>query len=415
MPFLQRGFLAGLLALIAIPCAVAAEGEPPPDVPVAQWLQGPERRDFEWKVQLFGPWLSFQQRYVVGIRASMPVRKLLGAGVSLADLHFVVRVRDNSGQWLPGQHYSLFVPPPDIAKARGMQFFTHFYARPGNYSVAVLAYDSRNRRGNVWKSDFQVPVLKPDPLPEAGRNLPAVEFRPEMGSEPWAPEHARLYLPVANVRPVQLDVVVNLSLSGAMNTRYAEAPDWLYRTNAAVLLQIGRVLSQLDLKKGCVRFSAVDIVRQRVFADRTPGPDVDWGQLLRSVDLLQRNKIDVHVLGRQKLTPALFAKFLEQVSSGPSACGQAGEAPAHALLVVSDAFLFPGKIEMTAVRPEVIPGTQCYYLQVNSISGGNWDQIGRVLRPLHPTRWEFSNATRFREVVAHLIAEIQSLSPEGKR
>ncbi len=408
----------GLLVLLLLPCIAAdgdtpAENAPPPDPEIEQWLNGPDRHDFDWKVHIFDPWLTFQQRYVVETQVVLPVRKVTQAGISFSDFHFAVKVKDAKGQWLPGEYHTVFVPPPEMATAREILLFTHFLLRPGQYVVVVTAYDRRNQRGNVWRKQLRVPPVNGDPLPEMGRNLPDVEFPPGSDGRPSLARPSRLNLPVRTPRPIQLEVVVNLSLSDITNTRHSQAPDWVYRTNAGMLLQIGRVLSQFDLKEGCVRFSAIDILRQKVFADRIPAREVNWGGTIRSVEELQRNKIDVRVLKEQKSTPALFARFLEQVAAGPASCPQLDQKPVRVLVVVSDAFLFPLKTEMAAVRPELMPGTVCYYLQVDPVGGANWDQIGRVLSPLHPRRWEFTNATRFRRVVAELIGSLESLPAEA--
>jgi hypothetical protein len=404
----------GLLVLLLLPCVTAdgdtpAENAPPSDPEVERWLNGPDRHDFDWKVRILDPWLTFQQRYVVETRIVLPVRKLVRAGISFSDFHFAVKVKDAKGQWLPGEYHTVIAPPPQMETAREILLFTHFLLRPGQYTVVVTAYDRRNRRGNVWRRELHVARATGDPLPEIGRNLPDVEFPWGSDARPSVARPARLYLPVRTQGPIQLDVVVNLSLSDATNTRHAQAPDWVYRTNAGILLQIGKVLSQFDLREGCVQFSAIDILRQKVFADRIPAPQMNWGGTIRSVEALQRNKIDVRVLQEQKTTPALFAKFLERLSADPASCGPSTQKPKHVLVVVSDAFLFPLKTEMTAVRSERMPETMCYYLKIDPVFGGNWDQIGRVLSPLHPRHWEFSNAARFRKVLAELIANLESL------
>ena len=406
VPRCRYGLLLGI-SILAVSGFLRAIQAPFPGEPQDAWLRAPDHHDFEWKVQVVGPWLSFQQRYVAGVQAALPIRKMVRAGVSLSDLHFRVKVGDKDGNWFPGQFETVFVPPPDVAKGKELFFYARFFVRPGSYRIAVLVYDGRTRLSNVWKDSLEAPLLKTDPLPNLDRDLPAVQFESEKDREPFSSARSRLVLPVNTQHRVQLDVVVNLSLSDAMNTRYHQAPDWLYRTNAGMLLQIGRVLSQLELKDGCVRFSAIDILRQKVFADRVRGNEADWNELARSIEKLQRNRIDAHVLQQQKTTPALFAHFLEDTAADPPSCGNPGAPPARVVVVVSDAFLFPFKTEMASVLPERMRGVQCYFLQLNPVRGGTWDQMGRVLRPLHPKHWEFSNATRFRKVLAELVADIE--------
>ena len=418
---IRSGFSFLIVALLFAAYAHAQNAEPLPGVPLTQWLGGADRRDFDWKVQLRGPWLTFQQRYVAQVRMVVSIRNLKRAGISLPDLHLVVKVANEEGHWFPGQDYSRFDPAADIGKASEIFFFAYFYVQPGKYTIAAMAYDSRNRRGNLTKIQLQVPVPQNDPLPEVNRNFPQIEFASSETEVKawtsqridWTAEQTRLFLPVENVRPIQLDIVTNLSLSDAWNTPYGQAPDWVYQTNAGLLLQMSKVLTQLDLKRGCVRFSAVDILRQTAFADRVPSADINWNKLTRTVASVQRNKIDVRVLKRQKVTPALFARFLEQASAGAASCEQPSQKALHILIVVSDAFVFPTKTEMTAVRPELFPDGSYYFLQVNPARGAHWDQMERVLRPLHPTRLEFSNAVQFRKVLAQLIASIESVSRES--
>lgn len=412
MPTLIRALFMLLLTCLAAWGGTVEQKVPLQDPEVERWLDGPNRRDFDWKVRIFGPWLTFQQRYVVEAEVVLPVHKLVRAGVSFSDLRFVVKLKDRRGHWLPGRYHSLFAPPPDLAKAREILLYTHFFVRPGSYAVVMAVYDGRTQRANVWKRQLEVTPPKEDSLPEAGRDLPEVEF-PSGEGEPSPSGPARLYLPVRNQRPVRLDVVVNLSLSDATNTRNSQAPDWVYRSNAGILLQIGKILSQLELGQGCVRFSAIDILRQKVFADRRPVTEVNWGELFHSVATLERTKIDVRVLQEERATAGTFARFLEQVSADTVACGMRDPKPGHVLLVISDAFLFPGNTQMAAVRRELMPGAICYYLQMDPITGGRWDQIGRVLSPLHPKHWEFSDATRFRKVIAELIADLERIPPNG--
>jgi hypothetical protein len=56
------------------------------------------------------------------------------------------------------------------------------------------------------------------------------------------------------------------------------------------------------------------------------------------------------------------------------------------------------------------PDTRAYYLKLMPIGAGNWDQVENLLRPLHPTRFEFASSLRFREILAALIARIQEVS-----
>ena len=79
----------------------SADHNPPPEIPIQQWLQGPDRRDFDWKVILEPPSLTFQQRHLQKIQTTFSVGKLLKAGVSLSDLHLVVKFAVRGRQLVP--------------------------------------------------------------------------------------------------------------------------------------------------------------------------------------------------------------------------------------------------------------------------------------------------------------------------
>jgi hypothetical protein len=124
--------------------------------------------------------------------------------------------------------------------------------------------------------------------------------------DPWALGQGELLLPVGNVRPVQVDIVANVSLSLATDRRDSEAPDWEYQLNGATVLQISNALSQLNLKAGCVRFSALDVRRQKVFADHEDARTLDWSRLRQAIVGVNRNKIEVSTLASQKHEPAFW-------------------------------------------------------------------------------------------------------------
>jgi hypothetical protein len=255
--------LKTVFALAFLSIALArAQTALPPDLPIDEWLRGPDRQDFPWKIQVREPWLTFQQRHTVQVRAGFRLRELRKHGLSADDLHLVLKVAGPDGQWVPGEAYSPLQVKPEYGDE--IETVATFYARPGKYKLALIAYDVRNRRGNLWRGGLTVAGVKADPLPDADRSLPIVQFLPQVSAarpsrffgvhrvvfDASALGQGKLTLPVANERPLQIDIVANLSLSDATNLPDRHPPDWLYKINADTLLQISNVLSQLDVQKG---------------------------------------------------------------------------------------------------------------------------------------------------------------------
>jgi hypothetical protein len=401
------------------------EANRPPDFLAERSFDGPNRQDFPWHVELSRSWLTFQQRHSVQTRVTFRVRDLLKAGVSLRDLHMLVKLAGEDGRWLPGQSYTHFEPPPGLAAADEIHSLTNLYVRPGTYTVAVMAYDAASRHGNLWRGTLHVAPLKDDPLPGIERNLPQVEFLPPaqplhigrgrgLGSmitfDPWALGQGELVLPVANARPVQVDIVANVSLSAITDWHNSEAPNWQYQVNGATLVQISNVLAQLSPQAGCVRLSALDVRRQTVFLDGQDARLLDWPGLRKAISGVNRVKIEAGTLAGEKYEPAFLAHYLEHLSSAPSSCELHGPSPLHILILVSDAFVFPNGTQFTTVQPEHILVDLCYYLRVVPVTVGHWDEIGKVVKPLHPVKLEFSDPGHFRKALAELITDIERAS-----
>lgn len=420
---MARWLHKSVLVFLLLRVFVAFADTAPSNLPADEWLRGPARQDFPWKIESREPWLTFHQRIAVQVRASFRVRDLRKRGIAIDDLHVVFRVADASGKWFPGESYKQFDPKPDIGRGDEIDAFASIYAKPGDYQASLLVHDRRSGKGNVWHGLLHVPPLRDDVLADIDRELPDIQFLPTVvvstshpgrllaASLPFEPSlfgELHLALPVANQFPVQVDILANLSLSDATNTRFRQAPDWMYQINADTLLQVAYVVSQLGLKQGCVRFSAIDVLRQQTFVDHEDAASVDWESLLHQVAELQRNKIEAKVLAQQKKTAHMLADYIERLINGPSACPNVGPPPVRVLVVIGDAFIFPNGSEVRAVRPESAD-TRGYYLKLMPIGSANWDQIERVIKPLHPRRSEFSDSHRFRKALASLVVEIENL------
>jgi hypothetical protein len=404
--------------IFCIRSPASTDHDPPPEIPIQQWLQAPDRHDFHWKVTIEPAKLTFQQRHLQEIESTFSVGKLLKAGVSLSDLHFVVKFAAGDGNWFPGQCYSRFKPAPDLRTGDQIHSFASVYLRPGKYRVAVMAYDGLHRRGNLWTNHFEVPAVKDDPLPDMDRDLPQIDFLPDVqhldiqanehtSSDPWAFGNGALRLPVDTETPVQLDVVADIAPS-------LGKPTQLYRWNAAFVMQISEALSQIDLKNGCVRFSAISLLGQKTYLHGEDAHKVDWDNLRRVLEQRERDNqvnramVDVSTLTAPKPAPDRYARFLDQVLAGTSTCDLGQQPLRHVLVVVSDALPFFTDMETAAVQPQSLPVAECYHLELDRTVGGvRSDQMERLLKSLHPTQVRFKRTTEFRVALAHIISGIK--------
>jgi len=449
-----------LIHLFLISGPVFAQSDPPPDIPIDKWLQGPDRHDFRWKVHLSKPQLTYRQRHQAQIEIAFRLRDLARVGISLRDLHVIVKVAGMDGHFL-GQAYDRFEPPPGIESAAELYSVVNVYVRPGTYRVTAMAYDSLHRRGNLWRGTLRVPPVSNDPLPDMERNLPEVEFQPAPNrpnsiarrlSPIWPPTlpndpldlgEGELFLPVDNARPLQVDVFMNFS-RGEVVEHYVSSdrdyPSYDFVVPNSVgppaLLKIAHALSQLHLRSGCVRLSAVDILRQQWIVDRKNVKELDWREMRRQVQLNDNAgilagegrvlalggminqppangaKIDVRTLAEQRQAPARLAEYLEQLETDSSPCATGGPAPLHILVVVSDSFAFPDEIDVSPVDRSRFPEGRAFHLRAMPDGGATWDQIGSILEPLDPLRLNFHSPQQFRRDLARLIRGLEQASKD---
>lgn len=401
---------------------------PPHSVPVQDWLDGPDRQDFAWKVQL-SQYLTLQHRHEVRVLVTIQGGDFL-KGVKLRQLDFITKVADEGGHWLEGQSYDHFVPPANLSKGSVIHSEANLYLRPGNYTIAVIAYDSVNHRGNVWRARLTVPSAS-GPLAGLDRDFPVVEFLTpatenalilngtEHDQQPLG--HATGLLPFANKVPLRIDVIVNLSniaaivssqlkVKGSNCVNYVlsytlnearpsdSVPGYpcshlelsgedsaLYKTVEQRALRVGNLISQLAPQTGCVRFSAVDGLRQELISDRADASNVDWQSLSKRIASTKIDTVEVSAFHAKE--HAIWLKeFIDRVNEDNYACGLPNGTPDHVLVMVTMALPFPPYTDIWPVKSQK-PRPRTYLVEFgvakNQTSQAR-NQAEVIMAPLKP-------------------------------
>ena len=403
-----------------------------PNVPIEQWLRGPERNDFKWRVQLLSPRRTFQQRNLVQVRAYLDAEPL--SGDDHHDFYFILKVADEKGNWLPDDMYNHYPLPPGIDKKNEIQYSSGFYAKPGKYTVGLVLYDVENGKGNVWRKEFEVKPPKKNLLPQLDRDVPAIEFinevpsdalpthetvvigRPRGGLGPlinfgtprylsdqeWPPAHGVEVLPVRAARPLRVDVILNVAphIDPYLQRRNGAAE---YRSVTGRMLQIGALLSHLGVDRGCVRVSAVDLSKLSVVFDRIDGRTADWDKITEQVRKIDRNTISVDVLSKRKSTAGFLRDYATRIMTDESGCGPGNEKTERALILVSHDFQFPSGTRGDHLWPDIQCACRYYYLRIHSIGS---DDLDKFMKPANPRRLDAEDPDQFRKVLAELIDDL---------
>ena len=450
----QSAFLwALLLGILGAAPAYCEATEVRPPLPFNTWILGPDRHDFAWKVHLFTPQLTFQQRYLEQVRVTMPSDTLKN-GSAQRDLHFLVKVADEHGKWFEPESYTHYALPANVDSRHELQFGVGLYIHPGQYMFAVLAYDSVSGQGNLWRGPLQVSGVKNDPLPQLDRNLPVIEFiesfpqdRVSVDSENWLHGSRRMgsrwikpmlnvpaqptfvptrvvenngevwdlageqpWLPVSTPYPVHIDLILNFSEHVEPHLMY-EDPSHIYRRNIGRLLQISNLLGHLQVTNGCVHLGVLDAMRMQTLLEPVDADSINWNEFEETIRKLDRNTIEIAKLETRNNASAFFRDSLVDLMSESGPCEFGAAQPVHVILIaVSSGLQFPSGTRIENVRPENDCKCRIYYLRPQSGMPELEDDLEKMLKPLKAHRLSPSSPLEFRRQLAALISDIEAAS-----
>jgi hypothetical protein len=407
------------------------------DAPFDKWKAEGPKVQIPWKVQLAADKLSIHQRLIATIQIQVPGTELLKRS---HDGRILMFIQVTNGQGVSSRDYGI-LELDDLkpeAKHSDVEFSWEAFAVPGQYEVSVALWDKKSGEHNFMHRLFHVDAYKNDPLPGMWRGLDAFEF--------WAPKRdgpdyifhsdidGKLYLPLATKRPVELEVLLDLTPSAAIfrgNYGY-------YNRYISGALPIFKVFSQISVANGSERVAALDLVQRRIPFEQSDGKDLDWPSLSKA---LQPDNgpgvVSVKDLQNKRQSPVFLREEIVRRLSGPATqAGKQGEKPLHVFVVIGslmDLYAFPS---LPAV--ETGSGEDCiiYYLQFDffereqhrfhryerfdpvntdflaperaSLTGAAGN-LEKMLKPLKMRVLQFRTADEARHALATVMAELGKL------
>jgi len=389
---------------------------------VQQWLAQGERTEIPWQVSVSRPMLTFQLKNLVRVTAEIDASVLQKKSIQ-HDLHFIVKVAPEHGEWDYGESYSHIRIDERLNSHGELQMLADFYVQPGAYTVATIAYDATSGQRNLSFNRVQVEGPGRDRFSELLNGRPKIEFLgPPDNTAPLGAEQA--LLPLTTQRPIQLDLIVDLSTqeeredaprlypypnltrpplavgdnwptagtesgtSGSGRMAAAEANE------QARLLQIATMLAAIELQQGCTQVTALDALRRRTILPPTVANQVDWQNLRHEILSPDKAMVSVADLKGKRETARFFAEQVAQRMAQPPACKLGSANPLHVIAILSRGINFPSGSE----KPRIAPGCDCrvFYLQETGRFIGGGDDLKNMLKALSPTLLQFSDPEDFR-------------------
>lgn len=411
------------LAMVLCGCAALSAQTPPVRrieelIPFEQWAAEREVRQIPWHVRVAPPQLTFLQWPLVSVAVEIPA-KYVNRSADRHDLVLIARLADESGRWVGSRGVQHGEITERLKSNAYLRFDLEFLVLPGGYTLHLALYDHPNGQRSVTRRRIEVRALRKDPLPDADRDLPRVQFlearegieryyRPEVPAALWLPVNAR--------RPLRAELIVNFTPSeqyiGSLHA---------HRTNLAAMLGALQVLSQLRLERGSLRVTGLDLMRRQVLFEQTVADRLDWNPIREAVERIHPNVISARALGGQNENAAFFRNFLarklEQASTlraveeGDATNGSASPAPVLTepkcvLILVSSGVLFRKEDKVDPVSGR---GCSVFHLQFRIREDNLWDRLSRLLRPLAPKRYVLETPEDFRRALAKLVYDLARL------
>lgn len=405
-------------------------------VPFEQWLKEGEPTHLRWSVRVGAAELNNHQRLQTRVEIQVDGNELVtrrGHGGLVVMTQF-----EDGAKRLYQTHGSIDLQDvKDDAGKSNIQYLQDAFVLPGDYRVGVVIFDAKTRDHWAEQKTLHVNPLRNDPLPNAWKDLPAVELlRAQEPPDSWYIPYVstRLQLPVATRRPVRVEVLMNASPSGpsrGLNTGTAN------NRNLANLVPALKAFSQMEVAGGSLHVTLLDISKRRVIFEQDAVRQLDWTRLSEALTQADPNKIDVRSLEhREQNAPYFMQQVRERLATSGSPAAAAKE-PLHVLIVLAAPMTLDAGEKTRAIESEAKTQGLLYYVRYHlppertplgfeplSRMGRRYpagmqqppaaepeafDSLQGVLKPLQPRLYDVYSPDQFRKALSSLLDEISRL------
>ncbi len=370
-------------------------------IPFEKWLNEREQWRVKWTAAAGRPELSFHQRLKVRIEIRVDGRDL-ESHRSDGRLVFLVQITDREGKRYQ-DHGSIELDKLDQnIKAANLEYAQQVFMLPGDYKLAVVILDTKTGDHSAILSQFRVPPPQRDPLVDAWRDLPPVEYiAHDEAPESWflPATKGRLQWASTVKAPARLNVILNVAPSEVQpQSRRSQGGEM------EALLPTLKALSQIGSPNISEHIEILDLARRRAVFKQDTAKDLDWDKLKASLGEANTASIDVHSLAERHRSAQFFLSrvrgLLRAESEGPCV-----------LAVLTPAVSFESGEELDQISSEGLSACRIVYIRYRA-------PVMRMARPFEPMGGMRRGARDPRartlpphEIVDQLAGTLKPLSP----
>ena len=382
-----------------------------------RWFRDGGATHINWTASVAEPLLSTHQRLFSRILIKVNGEELArrrGKG----QLLLMIQVTDSNGEaWQYHSPIDLESVPGGV-KANDYQYIQPFFVVPGNYAISLAVFDTATGEHSVAKRKLHVAPLRGDPLQEAWRNLPAVEFLdPCDPPDTWFLPliQGRLHLPVKTRHPLQIDLFVNLTPTD----RFAGSGH-IQDLNLSALIPVLKLLSEVQWSDAQLNIELLDLARNRVVFRQDNVSGFDWNKAREQLAYTTPGVIDVKSLENHRYSADFFTEEIGRKIKSAAAGRN------RAVIVLSSSINFRSEVELRPIGMAARPDMKVFYLryqlprQIAGARGGRGtdagpmpgkigplnDDLEPLLKGLNPQLFDVTTATQFRRALARILDSV---------
>jgi hypothetical protein len=321
-------------------------------IPFDQWLGERAQADFHWTVRVPRAELSFHQRLMARVESRLDGRDLKtrrGHG----QLVFFIQITDGNGNRYQSHGAIELSKLDENIAAANVEYIQPAFVLPGDYRLAVAILDTASGDHSARQAQFHVSAPQRDPLPNAWRDLPSVEFigKQESPDGWYLPDmRGRLQWAAGVHSSARLNVILNVAPSvpvpGARPTPSGEME---------ALLPTLKAISQTGSPSVSEQVELLDLARRRAVFHQDQVRDLDWPRLKRSLGEANTASIDIHSLSERHHDAQFFVSRVRSLlRASENSC---------VLVVLTTAVAFESGEDLEAISLEGLPACRVFYIR----------------------------------------------------
>jgi hypothetical protein len=281
--------------------------------------------------------------------------------------------------------------------------------------------------------------LRTDPLFEGWRDLPSIEFvEPSEPPDHWflPRERGRLNLALTTRRPINIEVVVNLT-----PTETSTRPFGIQDRNLSILLPSLKLISELNGANVSTNVALLDLARRHIVFEQAGCRDLAWPKMKSSLSDASSGRIDVKSLADRQHSAAFFVSEVgKRYARDESLPG--GSRPGRAVIVLSGPMAFDAEQDLRGTELTPSSDSRIFYIrlqnspnqrvplspqprrrrsfggygqksglpQINeALNAIQTDRLAATLTPLEPQLFDVTSADQFRKALATIMSKISTM------